>query len=197
MEVAGDVETKRQAEKLSPAEPATHLFGGVAFENAQVLLQCFGQGPVRDAFAVGQAPSGPAQRLRLDLRKVFPELAHEARLSDTGIARDRGEDRSRSLSGAVERSAQSLQLRVAADERARETADTARAHQRERPNDAPGGHAAGLPLRLDCFGPAELERPANRGDRSLPGENLPGLSRLLEARRDIHRVTADERAAHA
>src|SRR5207249_2952455 len=74
---------------------------------------------------------------------------------------------------AVERGAEPPEFRLAADERARKTSDTARAHQRERPNEAPGGHDAGLPLRVDCFRPAELERAANRGDRS-PARISPG-----------------------
>src|SRR5204862_1003484 len=121
----------------------------------------------------GETAAGPAQRLGLYLRQLFPQLAHEPRLADAGIAGDRDEHGSTVLRHAVERGAEPPEFRLAADERARKTSDTARAHQRERPNEAPGGHDAGLPLRVDCFRPAELERAANRGDRS-PARISPG-----------------------
>src|SRR5438094_258709 len=88
VEVPGHVETECEPENLPGAELAAYLFRRIAFEDPEVLLQHLRQRPVRDPLSVGETPSGPAQRLRLELREVFPQLAHESCLPDARVARD-------------------------------------------------------------------------------------------------------------
>ena len=101
MQVARDVQPECEAEDLALVEPVAHHVGRVALEDAEVLFQNFAERPVGDALAVGETSPRSAQRLRLRLRKLLPQLADQTCLADAGVAENRDEDRMRSLDRAA------------------------------------------------------------------------------------------------
>jgi hypothetical protein len=162
MQVAHDVEPEGEAQDLARAEATTHLLGRVALEDLEVLLQDLGERPERDSVAVGKTASGQAQRARFFAAEPFPQLPHQSRLADAGVAEDGDQDRLRALDRVLIRLPEALELAVASDKRAREPAHAACAHERERAHERPAAYAARLPLRLDRAPLAELERAARR-----------------------------------
>src|SRR5438445_863167 len=194
MQVAGDVQAEREAEDLTIAERAAYFVRRVVLEDREMFLQDLGEGPVRYPLAVGETAAGPEQRLGLGLGEVSPELPHEARLPDTRVADDRDEHgptaRERPLEGGVEL----LELLLPAHERARQSADPARPHERQGADDLAAAHACCLPLRLDSGRLAELEGAACSRDRTLSGEDLAWSGGLLESSCNIDRIAAHERA---
>ena len=92
---------------------------------------------------------------------------------------------------------EAVELAITTDEGNGETADSARAHERQGANDGTGDDALGLAFRLQRDRLVELEGTSGRGHRALAGEDRAGLSCLLEASCDVHGVAARERAAFA
>ena len=126
-----------------------------------------------------------------------PQLADEPRLADAGVAHDRDQMRLAALDGAPIGREQELELALAPDECLVQATHAARAHERQRADDAAAGDAAALSLCLDRLRFVELERAARGGDRPLAGEDLARRRRLLEPGGDVHRVAGHERAALA
>src|SRR5438034_9274931 len=92
-------------------------------------------------------------------------------------------------------SLEELELRLTPDEHGLPPPDSPRPHQVDRADKSAATDAAGLALRLDRRRLLELERATDSGHRSLTGEDLPRLGRLLQARRHVHGVAGQERAA--
>jgi hypothetical protein len=89
MEIACDVESKREAENLALPEPRKQGLGQIALEDPEMLFQNLAKGPVRDALPVREAAPGPTQRLRRFAAEGFPELADQAGFAHAGLAADR------------------------------------------------------------------------------------------------------------
>ena len=97
--------------------------------------------------------------------------------------------------GPSVRRAQELELALASDEDAAKPA-TPRGRIVRSARSTPVRHdAVRLALRLDRARSRELERARGRRDRSLAGEHLARLGRLLQPIGDVHGVARDERAA--
>ena len=194
LEIAGDVETERQAEDLAAGEPLQHVFGRVLLAQAEFLSQHVGERAVGHAAAVGEAATEPKRRPG---RQALPELADEARLAHARLTHDRGEPRAPVRLRAREHVLEPLELALATHEPRFQAVPAARPPRRAHPPELPAGDAALLPLRLDRPRLAELERAADEGRGALPDEYVAGLRRLFEARGHVHRVAGRERAALA
>src|SRR5207247_5010590 len=86
---------------------------------------------------------------------------------------------------------------VPADERRRQSGHPTRPHQGKRPDQSTTLNSFRLALRFERSGVVELEGAANGGDRALADEDLAGIGRLFEPRRDIDWISRYERAAGA
>src|SRR5215213_3488414 len=195
MRVGFGLEAERQRERL--AEPLEHDLRRVALEQAEMLLQHLAERPVRDAPAVRQAAAGPPQRLGPLVAQPLPELTHEPRLADAGVAHERDRMRTPVAEDAPVRRLQQLELALTPDERALERADAARSHQGERAHEPPARDRLGLALDDERFPLLELECAARRLHRPLADQHLTGAGVLLQSRAHVDGVTRDERASLA
>ena len=160
MGVAGDVEAEREAEDLAVAEPASNGLLLLALGNPELLAEDLAERPVRDV-AVRQAAAGALQRLRSLLGEPAPELAHQGRLADAGVAHQRHDVRLPLLGGVAVDRLQQRKLRVAPDEGTRAAAQAAGPHQRQRADERLPDDAVRLTLRVDLERRPELERAAD------------------------------------
>ena len=184
--------------RRSPSRSSTTL-RRVALEDPEVLLQHLAERPVGDPAPVREAAAGAPQRLRRLLAEPAPELAHEPRLADAGVADDRHE---------VRLAARSTARRTLA----RRSSELARRGRRTRARRPPtprgrisesartsGRHATPLrlALRLDRRGSSNSKAPRTAATVRSPTRISPGVGGLLEPGGDVDRVAGDERAALA
>jgi hypothetical protein len=169
----------------------------VTVEEAEVLLEHFGERPVGDPLPIRETAPRPLERLGILFCEPGPQLAREPRLAHAGVAHDRDEVRLPALDRTTIRHLEHLELALSADEGLAETADAARAHERQRALKRTARH--GLRLALGAGRPrlSELERSAYRADGSLAGQDLAWLRGLLQPRGDVARVAGHEGAALA
>ncbi|HEX7311915.1 MAG TPA: hypothetical protein VF232_12120 [Gaiellaceae bacterium] len=182
------------AEDLAIAEQATDDVGRVVLENADVFLEDLAERPIRDPVAVGEAAAGPPDRLGLLGTQQLPELANEPRLADADVGHDRDHVRPALLDGAGIRCEEQVQLAGAADESLLQPSHASRPHERQRAEQRYADDAVLFPFRLDTPPRAELEGATDERGRPLADQNLVRRRSLLETRRRVDRVTADERA---
>ncbi len=156
------------------------------------LLHDLDHGPVGDALAVGEASPaddrGSFERLQ--------ELRDESRLAHARRP-EHGEELTRAVAGDVlEGAAQQLELTLAAHHRDPEAAGRLVALDREQPV---GAERLGLPLQLEWRERLDRHRVPQQAVRLRAEQDLAGLCRLLQAGRDVHRVSGREpllRARH-
>jgi hypothetical protein len=196
MRVAREVEAESEPEDLPLAEPPAHFLLRLALEDSQLLAQDLSERPVGEV-AIGETPAGALNRLRSLIGEPAPELLHQRRLPDAGVAHQRHDvwlalfDRV-----AVDR-LQQLELRASADEGSRAAAEPSRTHQGQRTNERLRQHGLGLPLRVEREWRSELEGAAHCLGGSGTDDGRPGLGCLLEPRGDVDRIAGDEGAAVA
>src|SRR5439155_11189516 len=83
------VEAERQAEVATVTEPLGDDGRRIILQDAEVLAQDLGERPVRGAVPVREAAAGALHRLPLLRGEPRPQLSHEPRLADAGVAHDR------------------------------------------------------------------------------------------------------------
>jgi hypothetical protein len=158
----------------------------VVVDDPGCALHHLGERPVGDALAVRQAAAGENG----GALERLAELVREAALADAGLAVDREQVRAAVAQRPVVGVLQQLELGVAADQR---RLQGLRALGRGAgAEDAPRPHLVAEALQRDrphVFGldAAEREPMGGRAD-----QQLAGLRRLLEPRRDGHRLTGRE-----
>ena len=167
VEIAGDVETEREAEDLAAGEPLQRVLGRVLLAQAELLSQHVGERAVGHAAAVGEAATEPK---RGPGRQPLPELADEARLAHARLTHDRGEPRAAFRLRAREHVLEPLELAPATHEPCFQAVAAAWPPRRAHPPELPADDAAFLPFRLDRPRLAELERAADEGRGALPHE---------------------------
>ena len=187
------VPAQRKPQDLLSLELLDDGAGRGSFEKPEVLLQHLAERPVRDPVAVRQTASRAAHRHRVLDREPLPELLHERRLPDTGLADDRHEMRLALTERAANGGEQQVDLALPPDEHLPEAGKAARTGERERTHDGMGDDATRLALRLEHARFPELEGASRRRDRPLAGEHLAGSRALLETRADVHGIARDER----
>ena len=89
VESAHRLQPERQSETLAGAEQAPNRLGRCVLLDAEVLLEDLPERPVRDPSAIRYAAACQAERFGQLGGEHGPELAHEARLANPGIAHDR------------------------------------------------------------------------------------------------------------
>ena len=154
------------------------------------LHQHLDEGPVRDPFAVGKrAATGDRGRSV----EMLEEVRDEPGLADSRRP-DEGEQPTGARSDDVgEVRTEPFTLASAADHGTLELPRDPRGRQVE-PAEPVGNDRLGLSLdrELDALGGDGV---ANQPQRGVPQEDFPRAGRLLEPRRDVDRVTRDERVA--
>ena len=194
MQVARDVEAEREAEDLAVPEQLADALGRIVLADGQVLLDHLADRPVGD-LAIRKAAPRALQRVRRLAREPSPELANEPGLAHSRVAHDRDEVRLLLRDGATVGRLKQVELGLPADEDRFTSPDPAGPHEGDRAPEPAASNAAGLSLRLDLPGLLELERSANGCDRPVADQDLSGLRRLLEPRRNIDGIAGQEGAA--
>ena len=146
MKIARDVEPQRQGEQRPLAQALEDSLRWIGVEQPEVLLQHFRERPVGDPLPVGEAAARALEGLRVLLGEPAPELAHEPRLADSGIAHDRDQMRFRVVDCLPVARAKELQFRLSPDEGVPQAADTAWPHEGECADETPADDAARLSL---------------------------------------------------
>src|SRR6266542_2403432 len=193
--VFGRGEAEGEGETVAFANPLRDRLARLALEDPEVLLQHLEEGPVRDSLAVREATAGPEQRLRRFGAQPLPELADEPRLADAGIADDRDQLRLATSGHPAVCVLQLCQLAVATDEGRPQSADAARAHQRQGAHELAALNTARLSLRVDRPRLSEFECAADGRDCPFADEDLARAGGLLQPRADVDGVAGHERAA--
>ena len=157
-----------------------------------MFAQHLAQRPIRDPCAVRQAPPGPSERLGILPGKRSPELSDQPRLPDSCVSEHRHEPRAQLLNRRLILAAEQFKLFVPPDECTCQSAEAARAHEREGTDEPPAGNVLRLAFRLDCLLLAELEGAPDQRDSSLAYEHFTGRHPLLEPCRNVDRVAGDE-----
>ena len=192
MDPGGDFETEREPEDSPLPEPAQHSLGGVALQDPKVLAKDLGEGPVGGSLTVREAAPRSPKRFRTDSPSCRQNSRTSRVLPSARLSEDGHELRATVRDGGLVRPRQRASSVFSPDEARSQPGDSARAHERERPQEAARLDPPTLPLRRENRERAELESPSDRGCRALSDQDLAGLRGLLQARSDVDRVAADE-----
>src|SRR4051794_8763563 len=175
MDPGRHVEAQREPEDSPLPEPAQHSLGGVALQDPEMLAKDLGEGPVGGSLTVREAAPRSPKRFRTDSLELLPELADEPRLAEARVSEDGHELRATLRDGGLVGPHQRGELRLSLDEARPQPGNSARAHERERPQEAARLDPLTLPLRRENRERAELESPSDRGCRALSHEDLARL----------------------
>ena len=152
---------------------------------------------VRDPSAVGEAAACAEDRFGRPRAKPLAKLAEQCRFPDPGVAYDGHEARPALFDDAKVRPLQGLELSVAADEGALQSADTLRSRRRQCADETSTGDAVRFSLGRNRRRRVELERARHGRGRALSDQNLTRSSALLETRCNVDRVARDEGTSDA
>jgi len=150
-------------------------------------LDHLGEGPVGDAFAVGERAAGKDSRALDAVR----ELARKAALAHARLAVDGEEMRAAIADDTRKRVVKELELMLAADE-----AGCDRRHSPAGLLDAdqpPHGQRIVEPLQLEEAALLGIHDRQRQPPRKRADQDLPGLRDLLEPGRDVHRLACCKR----
>ena len=146
---------------------------------------------------VREAAPGALHWLPLLRGEPRPQLPHQPRLADAGVAHDRHQAWLLVAHDPFVGGAKLVKLVVASHERLTQATDTAGTYQRKGADEPPRDDAVRLALRLDRDRLLQLERAPHGGGGSLAHEDLAACRRLLEPCGDVHCIARDEGAALA
>ncbi len=148
-----------------------------------------GQGPVRHALPVGEAPPAVPPEQLSEAVHVLVELPPEAGLADPGDAHDRDQMGVALLGGGMEELLDQSQLPVPSHEwRFQPGGLQGAAHAGDHPSGFPQPHRLGLPLQLVVAGVLVGDGRVGCPAGGVADQDGAGLGRGLEAGGRVHQV---------
>ena len=178
--------TAGEPRELGPQRVAEIAHPAHLGQLAEPLAEQAAKRPVGQRLAVGDAPPVEPSRAGAAVLEAAPELGHDSRLADSGLAADE-QDPSRPAEHCLDRLDSGAKLVVASDQW---RADSGSAGTVELdPTHPAGRHPPGLSLQRKLDRVAEAEPRGGQPMRPGPDEDGSGFGRRLQAGSGVERVS--------